>query len=83
MRIIYFASLREAIGCAEETYIPPPATVTVSELIDHLRGRSDVYAAALDSSRMLRVAVNQTYAQPDHILNKDDEVAIFPPVTGG
>jgi len=83
MQLVYFASLREALGCAEENYTPPHDVTTVEELIRHLRTRSDIHAAALHSSKMLRVAVNQTHAKPDHPVSDEDEVAIFPPVTGG
>ena len=80
---MYFAGLREAMGTAGEVYSLPEGVTTVGGLLDHLRGRSDMYAAALDTSKMLRVAVNQCHAHLDHPISDNDEVAIFPPVTGG
>ncbi|WP_341702693.1 molybdopterin converting factor subunit 1 [Ferrovibrio sp.] len=83
MRILYFAALRERVGVAEETLTPPSEIRTVADLVTWLRGRSDLHAAALADPAMVRVAVNQDYATPDQPVAPGDEVALFPPVTGG
>ena len=83
MQLVYFASVRECIGLSEETYALPGGVGTVGELIAHMRARGDQYATAFENTLMLRVAVNQTHAQPDHPVTNSDEVAFFPPVTGG
>jgi len=83
MQLVYFASVRESIGLSEETYALPEGIETVRELIAHMRTRSDQYATAFENTLMLRVAVNQTHVQPDHPVSNSDEVAFFPPVTGG
>ncbi|HEX6958225.1 MAG TPA: molybdopterin converting factor subunit 1 [Ferrovibrio sp.] len=83
IRVLYFASLRERVGVAEETVAPPPEVRTVAELIQWLRGRSDIHDSALANPAMVRIAVNQDYAQADHPVRAGDEIAIFPPVTGG
>lgn len=83
MRVLYFAWLRERVGLAEETVSPPPEVRTVADLIVWLRGRGDVYETALADPSIVRVAVNQDYARPDHPVQAGDEIAIFPPVTGG
>lgn len=83
MRILYFALLRERVGTAEESVTPPDSVQTVADLLAWLRGRSDGHEAALANPALVRVAVNQDYALPDHRLQAGDEVAIFPPVTGG
>ncbi|WP_298727460.1 molybdopterin converting factor subunit 1 [uncultured Ferrovibrio sp.] len=83
MRVLYFAWLRERVGLAEETVSPPPEVRTVADLITWLRSRGEVYEAALADPSIVRVAVNQDYARPDHPVQAGDEIAIFPPVTGG
>lgn len=83
MRILYFAALRERLGMAEETVNPPDTIRTVGDLIDWLRGRDPEHAAALRENSMIRVAVNQDYARPEDPVQATDEIAIFPPVTGG
>ncbi len=83
MQIIYFASIREQIGKSEETIQKPEHVNTVAELVAHLRSLGDNYHNALESMMFVRIAVNQTHAQPDHPISNTDEVAFFPPVTGG
>lgn len=83
MRILYFALLRERVGTAEESVTPPDSVRTVADLLVWLRGRSDGHEAALNNPALVRVAVNQDYAGPEHPVQTGDEVAIFPPVTGG
>jgi molybdopterin synthase sulfur carrier subunit len=83
LRVLYFAWLRERVGTAEETVAPPAGVVTVAALTEWLRTRSAGHAAALSTGRMLRCAVNQDFAGPDAPVRPGDEVAFFPPVTGG
>jgi sulfur-carrier protein len=83
VKILYFAWLRTRIGCAEEELMPPPAVHDVEGLLDWLGGRGANYAAALQNRAAVRVAVNHDYVGFDHPLRPGDEVAIFPPVTGG
>ena len=83
MRILYFAWLRERIGMAEETVTPPAEVRDVASLLAWLRSRGGVYATALADLAMVRVAVNQDYARPEDPVAAGDEVALFPPVTGG
>lgn len=83
MRVLYFALLRERVGVPEETVSPPAEVRTVAGLVTWLRGRSEQHDAALANPAMVRVAVNQDYAQPGDPVGPDDEIAFFPPVTGG
>ena len=83
MKVLYFAWLRTRIGHAEETVAPPASVTTVAQLVDHLRGLSDAHAEALADMKAVRCAVNQDFAQLDAAVSADDEVAFFPPVTGG
>ncbi len=83
MKLLYFAWLKTRIGMAEETATPPATVKTAGDLLDWLASRGPGYAAALTDRRVVRVAVNQEYVGFDHPLRPDDEVALFPPVTGG
>jgi molybdopterin synthase sulfur carrier subunit len=83
MRILYFAWLRAKIGLAEERVEPPEGVADVASLLRWLHSRGPGFAAALQDLSVVRVAVNQEYVKPSHRLNRDDEIALFPPVTGG
>jgi sulfur-carrier protein len=83
IKLLYFAWLRARVGHAEEN-LPKPAEVNdVAGLLDWLRGRDPRYAEALRDLSVVRVAVNQDYVGRDHPIRDGDEVAIFPPMTGG
>ena len=71
-------------GCRPVIRYSPPATVTdVAGLISWLRERGGGYAEALADLSVVRVAVNQEYVAMSHPVARDDEIALFPPVTGG
>jgi molybdopterin synthase sulfur carrier subunit len=82
IHVRYFARLREAFALASES-MPVPDGATVSQLMDELKARGGVWADELSGMRPLRVAVNQEMATFETPLNDGDEVALFPPVTGG
>jgi sulfur-carrier protein len=81
--VLYFAWLRERVGTSEETIPLPDGRVSVADLIGILASRSPGHAAAFANRRTVRCAVNQEFADPGVILQPGDEVAFFPPVTGG
>ena len=83
MKVLYFAWLRDRIGTAEETLEPPATVRDVAGLIAWLRQRSPGHAEAFRDLRTVRAAVNQDYAALDAAVGAADEVAFFPPVTGG
>ncbi len=83
MKVLYFSWLREKVGTAEEDLSPPEDVGTAGQLIAWLRTRGDNYADALADMATVRIAVNQEYVQLDHPVKAGDEVALFPPVTGG
>jgi len=83
MKLLYFAWFRTRIGMGTETLSPPADVKTVKELLDWLASRGPGYAAALAERSVVRVAVNQDYVGFNHPVAADDEVALFPPVTGG
>lgn len=81
--ILYFARLKEIFGRDSERIALPPSVHTVEALREHLRARGGVWAAELDVARLVRMAVNQEMASSGARLDAGDEVAFFPPVTGG
>ncbi|MFI4986034.1 MAG: molybdopterin converting factor subunit 1 [Alphaproteobacteria bacterium] len=83
MKLIYFAWLKQRTGIAEEEVTPPATVKDVAALLAWLQSRGPGYAAALRDLSVVRVAVNQEFARADHPLAAGDEVALFPPMTGG
>lgn len=83
IRLLYFAWLRERIGSGEEELALPPSAATVAGLVDLLRARGGGYEAAFGATATIRCAINQEFAAPDALIRPGDEVAFFPPVTGG
>jgi molybdopterin synthase sulfur carrier subunit len=83
MKVLYFAWVRTKTGRAEESVTLPAGVETVGQFLDWLKGRGPGFADALKDPKFIRVAVNQEFAGPDVRLGDGDEVALFPPVTGG
>lgn len=83
MTLLYFARVREQIGRAEENITLPDNVRDLDGLLTWLASRGPAYAAALADRGRLRIAVNQAYARDNCAIGPDDEVALFPPVTGG
>jgi molybdopterin synthase sulfur carrier subunit len=83
MQILYFAWVRERIGVAEERVDPPSDVRSVGALIVWLRARGTRYAEALADNARVRCAVNQEFASVEAAVQPGDEIAFFPPITGG
>ena len=83
LKVLYFASIREKVGKESEDVELPKGVSTVWELKKHLQGRGGAWAEALADNKLLRMAVNQDMAQGTAAIKAGDEVAFFPPVTGG
>ena len=81
--IVYLARLREAFGAATEQIEPPAHVTTVGSLRAWLAARGGAWATELAPGRAVRVAVNHDLADASTAVAPGDEVAIFPPVTGG
>ena len=81
--LLYFASLRESLGCSREQVQLPGGTSTVSALLEQLRSRDSRWTEAFAPGKSWRVAVNQQMANLSTPLKPGDEIAFFPPVTGG
>jgi len=83
MKLMYFAWLRQRIGTGQEDVDLPGDVSTTSDLIDWLAARGDGYAEAFRDRTAIKVAVDQEFADFDSPINDANEVAFFPPVTGG
>lgn len=81
LKLLFFASLAERLGCRERSIIFDPHCDTVLKLVDSLC-QQDLKWTAL-KERNIKVAVNQSVVSNNHNVKEGDEVAFFPPVTGG
>ncbi len=83
MRLIYFARVREAIGFDAENRELPSELQTVGDCVAWLAAQADNYASAFADPSRLRYALDQQLVWEETLLEGADELAIFPPVTGG
>ena len=83
IKILYFARLREQLGTAGEEIAPVSELGTVSDITARLGTRGGPWADVLGEDQTVMAAVNQEMARPDTPIKDGDEVAFFPPVTGG
>ena len=83
MKVLYFSWLKEKIGKGEEQLDLPEGVSDVQSLLDWMKGRGDGFTDAFANDAIIRVAVNHEYVERNHAVQTGDEIAIFPPVTGG
>lgn len=83
VKVLFFAALREQLGVASEEINLPGDVSTVAALRNELTQRGGAWQSALAEGKLLRFAVNQDVAAPAATIRMGDEVAFFPPVTGG
>lgn len=83
IRMVYFAWVRERIGTGEEIVEPPASVATVGDLVDWLAATSEAHASAFETRSRLRAAIDQDFVTLDTPIGRAQEIAIFPPVTGG
>ena len=83
LKIHYFASLREQMGRESDDLVLPNNVSNVAELIDSLKRSDSEFKDLFNSAPKILVAVNQVVVSIEHKLTEDDEIAFFPPMTGG
>ena len=83
MKVLYFAWMRERVGIAEEDVELPAGVTDVAGLVEWMKTRGGGFANAFTEMTVVRTAVNQVHVELSHPLENGDEVAFFPPVTGG
>ena len=83
MRVLYFAKVREIIGMPEENIDLPSNVQTVEDFLDYLISKENKYDLALSNKEAIHIACDEVHVNKDFILKNTEEIAIFPPVTGG
>ena len=83
MKAVYFAWVRERIGVAEEEITPPVSVQTVEQLVDWLATRGEGYAAAFANRKSVRAALDKMHVTTQTPIASAQEIAFFPPMTGG
>jgi molybdopterin synthase sulfur carrier subunit len=83
VKVLFFAALREQLGTSAEEIQLPAAVSTVAGLRSHLMARGGAWESVFADKKLVRVAVNQDMVPPTARIKAGDEVAFFPPVTGG
>ncbi|MEM9044563.1 MAG: molybdopterin converting factor subunit 1 [Pseudomonadota bacterium] len=82
MNVLYFAWMRERIGRASDE-VNPTGLNTARDLVEHLKTQGQEYEMAFEKMTSVRVAIDQEMSTLDSSIAGAQEVAFFPPVTGG
>ena len=83
MVIKYFSWIKEHIGKSEEQIILPSHITNINQLINYLNEIDEKYNLLYEKKELIKIAVNKTYSSFDTNISNSDEIAFFPPVTGG
>ena len=83
IKVLYFARLKEAVNYSTEDIDLPVGVSTVMALKNYLALRGDIWANLFNGKQVVRAAINHTLVDDLSTINAGDEVAFFPPVTGG
>tara|TARA_Y100001947_G_C10172093_1_gene232843 strand:- start:71 stop:322 length:252 start_codon:yes stop_codon:yes gene_type:complete len=83
MIIKYFSWIKEHVGKSEEHFMLPSHITNVDKLINYLIEMDEKYELILKKKEIIKIAVNKTYSSFDAKISNNDEIAFFPPVTGG
>jgi molybdopterin synthase sulfur carrier subunit len=83
VKLLYFAWVRERVGKTDEVIEPPASVRTVAELMGWLAGRGEEYAYAFENRRVIRAAIDKAHVRPETLIAGANEIAFFPPMTGG
>ena len=83
LKILYFAHLRERLGRECDDLVLPDGVANVAELIEFLKNVDPVVNDIFESTPKILVAINQVVVSRDSKVTQNDEIAFFPPMTGG
>mgnify|MGYP001425134942 FL=1 len=83
MVVKYFSWIKEHIGKSEEVIDLPIDITTIKELIIYLENLNENYRLAFEKKNLIKIAINKSYSSLDDKIDNNDEIAFFPPVTGG
>ena len=83
IKVLYFARLKESLNYSTEDMELPAGVKTVEQLMTYLSQRGEAWSAIFNSKQPIRAAINHTVVKKDAVIQDGDEVAFFPPVTGG
>ena len=83
MIVKYFSWIKEHIGKSEEVIDLPIGITTINELIIYLENLNENYRLAFEKKNLIKIAINKSYSSLDDKIDNNDEIAFFPPVTGG
>jgi sulfur-carrier protein len=83
IKVLYFAWVRERVGKAEEAVEPPAEVETVSQLMAWLAAKGEHYAYAFANPKVIRAAIDRSHVRADARIKDANEIAFFPPMTGG
>jgi molybdopterin synthase sulfur carrier subunit len=83
VKLLYFAWVRERLGKAEEEIEPPAGVATVGDLMAWLARRDEQYAYAFENANVIRAAIDRHHVRAEAAIAGANEIAFFPPMTGG
>jgi molybdopterin synthase sulfur carrier subunit len=83
VKLLYFAWVREKVGCADEEILLPAGVATVADLVGWLKSRGPQFGEAFARPELVRAAIDKVHVKPAAALSGAREIAFFPPVTGG
>ena len=83
MVIKYFSWIKEHMGKSEEQIVLPSHITDINQLIKYLVEIDEKYNLIYEKKEIIKIAVNKTYSSFDTYISNSDEIAFFPPVTGG
>ncbi|MBX9675359.1 MAG: molybdopterin converting factor subunit 1 [Methylotenera sp.] len=83
IKVLYFARIKEAVNYSTEEVDLPDNVLTITALKNWLALRGEVWANLFDGKQVVRAAINHTLVDDLAAIQDHDEVAFFPPVTGG
>ena len=83
IKVLYFARIKESVNYSTEDIVLPSDVSTITSLKNFLAQRGDVWADLFNGKQTIRAAINHELVDNMAVINHGDEVAFFPPVTGG